>query len=61
MREEVLRNRTGELVLREEKRFDGSEFVELWNGAGEGVVDEAEGTKAANLGDCVDVDCSGET
>lgn len=35
MSEKVGRNRPGELVLREEKRLDHAEFVELRDGAGE--------------------------
>jgi len=44
MGKEISRNRTRELVLREEKRFYGSEFVELRNRTGKGVVDKTEGS-----------------
>ena len=60
MREEILWNWTGELVLCKEKRFDGAEFVELRNWTSEGIIDKAECSEAANLNDGININCTGE-
>lgn len=59
-REEIVRNRAGELVPGEKKRFQNADFVELGNRTGETVVDETDSTKGAKLEKSIDVDLAGE-